>query len=178
MFKLRSGKGVIFVGGLLIILSFSLFLAGCKITFNASGANICATCKTFSVSYFQNRAAIINPTLSQTITEKLKDKILSSTSLDIVKTNGQLMFEGQITNYEARPANLQSNDKPAQNRLTITLKVKFTNSEEPKWNYDTNFSQYVDFSANQDLKSVEGSLVPDLIDKLIDDIFNKALANW
>jgi hypothetical protein len=156
-------------------------LAGCTVHYSTTGASIPADAKTVSVAYFPNRAAIVYPTLSQDLTEKLKDKFISQTSLNMVGSDGDLSFEGEITGYDTRPIAISGNnqtDQASLNRLTITIKVKFVNQKDPKSNFDTQFSAYEDYSSEKDLDSVEGELVPEILDKLIEDIFNRSVVNW
>jgi hypothetical protein len=158
-----------------------LFFAGftaCKISYSFTGANISADVKTFSVFYFANRAKLVNPTLSTDFTEKLKDKILRQTSLKEETETGDLTFEGQITGYEVRPMAIQKEDMAAQNRLTITIRLKYTNNRDHDQDFDKSFSAYEDFSSSLSLNDVESSIVPEIIDKLNEDIFNATIANW
>jgi hypothetical protein len=169
--------------------SITLLLAGvlfatvnnCKVNYSATGASLTAGEKTISVAYFPNRAPIVNPTLSQEITEKLKDKFISQTSLNMVSGDSDLSFEGEIIGYDTKPIAITGNnqtDKASLNRLTITIKVKFVNQKEPKNNFESQFTAYEDYSSNQGLDAVEGDLVPLILEKLIEDIFNRSVVNW
>jgi len=153
-------------------------IPGCKISYSLTGANISADVKTFSVYYFPNRAKLINPTLSTDFTEKLKDKLLKQTSLKEEAENGHLVFEGQITDYEVRPMAIQKEDMAAQNRLTVTVRLKYTNNRDHEQDFDRSFSAFEDFSSSMSLNDVESSIVPEIIDKLLEDIFNATIANW
>ncbi|HKJ78986.1 MAG TPA: LptE family protein [Prolixibacteraceae bacterium] len=166
---------------LLIIALF--FLAGglfnaCKVSYSFTGANISPEVKTFSVYYFPNRARLINPTLSQNFTEGLREKLQRQTSLNEVQENGDLEFEGQITGYEVRPMAIQKEDQAALNRLTVTVKVKYTNNKQPDESVEKQFSAFEEFDSNQSLADVEDGLVPEILDKLNEDIFNATIANW
>ena len=157
-----------------------LLLAGftaCKI-YSFTGANISADVKTFSVNYFPNRAKLINPTLSNDFTEKLKEKLMKQTSLKEENETGDLVFEGQITDYEVHPMAIQKEDLAAQNRLTITVRLKYTNNKDHDQDFDRTFSNYEDFSSSLSLNDVESSIVPEIIEKLMEDIFNATIANW
>lgn len=163
-----------------IIIVAGLFTS-CKVHYGFTGATITPDMKTISVDYFPNRAPIVNPTLSQGLTEKLKDKFISQTSLNMVSADGDLSFEGEITGYETKPIAITGNaqsDKASLNRLTITVKVKFVNQKAPKNNFDAQFMAYEDYSSDQGLDTVEGDLVPLILEKLIEDIFNRAVVNW
>jgi hypothetical protein len=89
-----------------------------------------------------------------------------------------LRFEGYISDYNTQPIAIQSNDLAAQNRLTITVSIKFTNTKDEKQNFETTFTRFADYSAKQDLSSVESGLIENISSQLIDDIFNKAVVNW
>src|ERR1041385_3718016 len=116
----------------LLALGFWLFLAGCKVNYGFTGASVSPDIKTFSVRYFPNNAPVVSPTLSQTFTEKLKDKIVSQASLSHTDKQADLIFEGNITGYAIQPIAIQANETAAQNRLTITINVKFTNTKDQK----------------------------------------------
>lgn len=164
------------------ILSFLLLLwlaaGGCKISYSTTGASIPVEAKTFSVDYFQNRAPLINPGLSQQLTENLKDYLLGNTRLDIVRSNGHVAFEGEIVDYSTRPVNIQADDRAAQNRLTITVNVRFSSVHQPELDFESRFSRFADYPGEQDLTSVEAQLIEEILPQLIEDIFNKAFANW
>lgn len=152
--------------------------SSCKISYSFTGANISPAIKTFSVYYFTNRAKLVNPTLSQNFTEALREKLQRQTSLDEVQENGDLEFEGYIDGYEVRPMAIQAEDQAALNRLTITVVLKYTNNLEPEQNVEQTFRAFEDFSANSSLADVEDGLVPEIIEKLNEDIFNATVANW
>ncbi len=116
--------------------------------------------------------------LSQNFTEKLKDKFISQTSLALADKNGDLTFEGSITNYTIAPIAIQANEVAAQNRLSITVNVKFTNLKDEKQNFETSFTRYVDYDATKNLSSLETGLIEEINTQLVDDIFNKAVINW
>jgi len=150
----------------------------CTMKYAFTGASISPDTKTVSVQYFINVAPQINPSLSQTITESLKDKFVSQTSLIVVPRDAHMNFEGQITGYTVTPAAIQGDQYASLNRLTITVQVKFTNIKNPELNYSKSFSQYEDFPGTDPLTQVEAGLSKIIIDKLVEDIFNAAVANW
>jgi hypothetical protein len=151
---------------------------GCKVHYSFSGASISPNTKTVSVTYFQNRASLVQPGLSQQLTDALIDKIKSQTSLKVVTGVGDVNFEGQITDYSTKPLTVGADAKAATNRFTITVQVKFTNSVDPNYSFDQSFSEYQDYNSNLDLSSVEADLSQKIIDLLVEDIFNKAFVNW
>lgn len=162
--------------GLLFLL---LGVTNCiQIKYSTSGASIPAGAKTFSIQPFENNASLINPQLSQLLTDALREKMESQTSLKPINGFGDLDYQGLITGYDVRPVAIQGDDVAAKNRLTITLKMKFSNAFDTKYEFDKSFSRYEDFDGNQDLKQVEDALVPLIIEKLVQDIFNESVVNW
>ncbi len=155
-----------------------VLLPGCKIQYSFSGVNLSPEVKTYTVEYFPNRARLVNPNLSQSFTEELKDKLQRQTSLREARDNGDLIFEGQITGYDVRPVSIQKDDEAAQNRLTVTVKLKYTDNKDPENGFEQSFSAYEDFDSSSSLSDVEDSLVPDIIEQLLEDIFNATIANW
>ncbi len=164
---------------LVLVTTGLLLLSGCTIKYSFTGASIPPGTESVSVADFPNMAPLINPLLSSTFTEALKDKFMTQTSLQLIQQNGDLQFEGSIVDYSTKPMSIQAeSDQAAQNRLTIAVKVKFTNLKDPKSNFDMRFSRYADYDSNLNLQDVEDGLVAEIIEQLIDDIFNKAVVNW
>lgn len=151
---------------------------GCRMSYSFTGASISPDIKTVAVQYFDNRAPIINPSLSPDFVEALKDRFISQTSLQLVDNAGDLNFEGSITGYRISPMAIQSNETAALNRLTVSIKVKFTNEKDPEKDFDTSFSAYADYDSAKSLDAVEAELLKGIIDQLTEDIFNKAVVNW
>lgn len=160
-----------------ILLVFAISIFGCGV-YSFTGASIAPDVKTVTIQYFQNRASIIEPTLSQKFTEKLKDKFVSQTSLRVIESNGDLLFEGHISDYRTQPIAIQGDQTAAQNRLTITVNVKFSNTKDNKQNFETSFSRFADYPSNKSLNEVEQNLIEEINKQLVDDIFNKAVSNW
>jgi hypothetical protein len=152
-------------------------LQGCGV-YSFTGASISPEVKTVSIKYFPNRSSLIQPALSQAFTEKLRDKFVSQTNLRQITENGDLMFEGYISDYRTQPVAIQGTETAALNRLTITVNVKFTNQKDEKQNFETNFSRYADYDSKKSLAEVEQTLIDEIDKQLVDDIFNKAVSNW
>ena len=166
---------------LLAAFAFAILISitpSCKVSYSFTGANLSPEVKTFTVYYFPNRARLINPTLSQSFTEKLRDKLQRQTSLNELSEDGDIEFEGQITGYEFRPMAVQKDDLSSQTRLTVTLKLKYTNHKVPEDDFEKNFSAYEDFDSSLPISSVEDELTDAIIEKLTEDIFNATIANW
>lgn len=164
----------------ILLIIIAAFINSCTPpSYSLSGASInYAVVKTATVKYFQNRSENVRPLLSRTITEKLKDKIESQTSLKLVNDDGDAVFEGEITEYSISPAAVQSDNVAAQNRLTITVHVKYSNPKDNQFEFDSSFSRYADFPSSRSVESVEEDLINEISNQLVDDIFNKAFVNW
>ena len=156
----------------------ALLLVGCTGGYSFTGASIPPQAKTVSLKQFPNYALTVNPTLSQNIYEKLQQKLTQQTPLTFTDVDGDLQFSGEISDYTTRVSTLSSTDNAATNRLTITIKVKFTNRYDPRADFEQSFSRYRDYNAERDFSTVEASLVSEIVEELCDDIFNKAVVNW
>lgn len=160
-----------------LVLLFLLMQTSCGI-YSFSGASIDPNIKTFSVDYFNNQASIVNPTLSQSLTEALKDKFLSRTSLTLIDSNGDMEFSGVITNYNTTPQAITGDQTAAMNRLTISIRVTYRNAIDEKSNFTKTYSRYQDYDSSLSLNDVEGTLVDEIVTQLVDDIFNETAVNW
>ena len=159
-----------------IILS-SIFITSCGI-YSFTGASIPADAKTVSVAYFTTTATNSPSSLNQTITEGLKDLFLSQTNLDLTELEGDMSFSGEISKYQIRPMAIQAKETAGQNRLTITIKVKYNNSFDEKQNFESTFSRYRDFNSSENLSDVETVLIEEITKELLEDVFSKAFVNW
>jgi len=167
-----------------IVLTIMLLLlaTGCKISYSLSGASISPEVKSVFVDFFRNRSKVINPTLSQTFTEAMKDKFVNETGLTLNTDQGDLEFSGEITNYDVRPLSVQKSetgrDFASMNRLTITVKVIFINNKDHDQDFNSSFSAYFDWDSSKQINQIENEAVKVITDQLIEDIFNKSVANW
>ena len=160
----------------LLILIAAYLLTSCGV-YSFTGASIPPEAKTVSILYFPNNAAIVNPLLSDIITNTLRDYFMNQTTLDEVSNNGDLALEGEIVDYKTAPTAI-TGDQAALNRLTITVNVRFFNRFDESKNFEQKFSQYEDYPSEQDLNAIQDELMRSICDKLCDDIFNKAVVNW
>ena len=162
----------------LLAFAGGLILTACSGGYSFTGASIPPGAKTLSVATFPNNASTVNPQLSQKLTAGLRQMFSSQTPLTVTTADGDLQVEGQIIGYDARAAALSSNDEVSTNRLTITIKVRFTNSIDPEANFEQQFSRYRDYPASKDFSAVENSLVDEIVTDLCEDVFNKSVVNW
>jgi len=159
------------------LIGFILLSNGCTVTYKMNAAST-EGLKSVSVAYFPNRADIVNPTLSQEFTEMLKDKFISQTRLEMVPSNGDIRFEGEIIGYSTDPAAITRNETAALNRFTIQIKVKFVNINDPSKDFESTFRHFSEYDSQQSLDAVESQLIPEILEKIVEDIFNRALVNW
>ena len=156
---------------------FSISLSACGI-YSFTGASIDPSVKTYTVHVINNQAQIVVPSLSNSLTEALRQKFSTSTNLKQSETGGDLEFQGNITGYQVLPVAPQANEIAAVNRLTITVNIEFINHQNDKQSWTSSFSRYSDYDSNKDLSVVQDLLIKDITDQLVDDIFNKAVVNW
>jgi len=164
---------------LFLLVLVSNLTQGCGV-YSFTGADIdYANTKTFQVSYFQNKAPIIEPGIDRDFTVSLQDLLLNQTSLDLVNNNGDLVYEGEIVQYYVAPITATSQSTAAQNRLTVAINVRFYNTKNSDKDFEQRFSFYYDYPGSAQLT---GSTLDDAIaaifERITQDIFNKSLANW
>jgi hypothetical protein len=162
---------------ILFVLVAAAALFGCTVSYKFTGASTTGL-KTFSVVYFQNRAPLVQPGLSQNLTDALIDKCKAQTNLKYTTSIGDANFEGEISDYNTRPLTVAADAQAATNRFTISVKIKFTNSVNPDNSFEQTFSRYEDYNSNLDLSAVEKDLSDKIIEMLVEDIFNQAFVNW
>lgn len=156
-------------------LLLALMGGGCRYSF--TGASVPADVKTFSVPQVENQAAVVNPIVAQLMTERLRDKFQQQGRLRLVPREGDLQITVTITSYELAPLAVQNNTA-ARSRLSLRAKVTFDNVKYPDQNWDQNFENFADFDATTSLAAVERTLLEAIIDRVTQDIVNKALSDW
>ena len=160
-----------------ILIFLITLLHSCGI-YSFSGASIPEEATTVSVDYFENKASVVQPTISQVITEKLKDLFSEQTNLSIVEQSADLAFIGEITKYNIKPISIKANETSEKNRLTITVNVTYSNNINSQNEFSTSFSRFKDYESNQNFIDIEETLIEEITDEITEDIFNKAFVNW
>ena len=156
-----------------------IILTSCTISYKFNGAAIdYNTTKTISVAEFPIRAALVYPPLGPAFNEALKDIYTRQTRLSMVKTGGELQVEGEITGYDLSPQAVTEDAYASQTRLTISVKVRYTNTKNPNLNVDQTFRAYRDFSSSQMLTQVQEELISQIVDELAELIFNATVGSW
>lgn len=165
--------------GVLFFIACIAGFAGCSgKMFSFTGASIPAEARTVSIPTFPNNALMVTPTLSPTFTEAMQDKFSRQTRLTLVRENGDLNFEGEIIGFTSTPSSISGNEYAQRNRLTISVRVRYTSVYAPQNNFDKTFSAFEDYDSSQLLQDAQNTLIPLIVEKLVDDIFNEALARW
>ena len=160
-----------------LALVFSFLLNGCGV-YNFTGASP-VDAKTFQVNYFQNNAPLIEPGIERTFTLELQDIIRNQTNLNLVTQGGDLLYEGEIVDYRISPMTATADQRAAQNRLTISVMVRFSNRNKEDDNFEKRFSFFYDFDANQQLVGSQLTTALDVIfERITQDVFNESLAKW
>lgn len=174
----KTGRTYFAGMALSVFILLAVIMTGCRISYTFSGASLSEEVKTISIQYFQNRASLVQPGLSQYFTDELSDKVRAQTNKEMVRDFGDVNFEGEIVDYRTVPQTISGNATAAINRFTISVKVKFTNTIEPEYSFEQTFSRYEDYDSAQELSNVEQELTEKIVEQLIEDIFNKAFVNW
>lgn len=155
----------------------ALLVSSCGI-YSFSGTSIQPDVKTITIPYVEYTALRVNPSLSNDLTEALKEKYRKLTRLEEVDVDGDLELVCTITGYDVKATAVTANEMASQNRLTVTVKVEFSNKKYPEDDVSNNFSAYEDFDATMSLDAVESGLCETIIEKLVEDIFNATVAQW
>jgi len=163
----------------ILFVAILLILNGaCTVKYSFSGADIPVKAKTFSVQTFAVYAPQADPTYGLRITESLKELILNQSRLDLQPERGDLQFEGEVTGYMVSPAAISSDEFAEINRLTISIKVTYSNSFEEDKSFVKVFSRFADFPSTQELRDVESNLIEEINAQLTQDIFDASLGSW
>lgn len=155
-----------------------LILSSCTMNYSFTGAAISPETKTVSVGYFRNIAPLINPKLSDYFTESLRDKLLSETRLKLTSGEGNLMYEGEITGYDQSYQGVQANETAGQNKLSITIKLKYTNNKDLLKSFEKSYSGSAVYESSRSLSEVEDQLVRQITNDILNDIFRATVADW
>ncbi len=135
--------------------------------------------ESFQVNFFQNNADLIEPGLDQLFTITLQDYIVNQTSASLVNSGGEVIYEGEIVEYRVSPMTATSDNTAAQNRLTISVNVRYINTKDSEKDFEKRFSFYFDYPAADQLTgSVKDTALDEILERLTQDILNASLADW
>jgi hypothetical protein len=156
----------------------SITILGCG-AYSFTGASISSDTKTFQVNYFRNDAILVEPGLDRQFTLALQDLLLNQTNLELVTSNGDLVYEGEIIEYRISPTTATANNTAAQNKLTITVNVRFYNRKNEEEDMEQRFSFFYDYSGDTNLVGTQKVVaIETIFERLTQDIFNATLARW
>ena len=160
---------------LLFALTTTFFACG---PYSFTGADT-GDAKSFQVNYFQNNALLIEPGLDRDFTLALQDLIINQTNLNLVNSNADLVYEGEITEYRISPTTATADNTAAQNRLTISVNVRFYNKTKEEDDFEQRFSFFYDYPGSDQLSGAQkDTAFAEIFERLTQDIFNASLAKW
>jgi len=162
-----------------VILFFvSLITLNCGVTYSFTGVGDLKA-ETFQVNYFQNTAKLNEPGFDRDFTLALQDLIVNQTNLNLTNTNGDLVYEGEILEYRISPMTAQANNRAAQNRLTVSVNVRFYDNDKPDEEFEQRFSFFYDYPGGELLQGAQKETAhAEIFERLTQDIFNATLAKW
>ena len=161
------------------LLILILFTTSCSVKYSLTGASISPETKTFQVNYFQNNAPLIEPGIERDFTNKLIDLLINQTSLELVKSNGDLTYEGEIVEYRISPTTATADNRAAQNRLTGGINIRFYDKNDSEADFEKRFSFYYDYPGNvQLIGGQRDTALDEIFERITQDVFNASLAKW
>ena len=166
-----------------IYLLLSVFIIKSCGNYSFTGASIPEGTESFQVNFFENEAgnsmgSIFEPGLDRDFTIALQDILQNQTNLQLVSSDGDLIYEGEITEYRVSPMTATSNLQASQNRLSVGINVRFTNLKKEDDNFERRFTFYYDYPAEVQLLNVKSEAHDIIFERITQDIFNASLAKW
>lgn len=162
------------IGFALLLLFVTNLLTGC---YSLNGSSLPPEIKSVQIDVFPNYAPLQNITLSQRFTNDLRDRFQKRTPLSVVKEKGDIVLSGEITDYRESYSAV-TGDQATKNRLTIRIKVNYVNNLDDKKSFEKTFEDYAEYDANRTLTQVEGTLVPEITERIIDQIYSAVVTDW
>ena len=164
---------------IILSLLITTTLIGCASwPYSMTGGNV-GDAKTIQVDFFPNQAPLVEPALTQKFTNDLQDLFTRQTNLTLTGSNGDLHFSGEITGFRVTPMSGTAAQTAAQNRLTVTVNVRFVNKLNEKDDFEKSFSFYSDFAANAQLTGgILEAALDEIVERITQDIFNASVAKW
>lgn len=163
----------------LFLLLLAFLLPSCLITYKFNGASIdYSKTKSISIADFPNNAALVNPTLSSDLSEGIRDIYTKQTRLQILRRGGDLELEGEITDYQLTPLAISADSYSAETKLTMTVRVRFTNNVTPEESFERTYSAFQTFDSSRLLTDVQDELCAIMIQEIAENIYNDTVARW
>ncbi|AJH16401.1 MULTISPECIES: LptE family protein [Myroides] len=162
---------------LFALIFISLFFTSCKY-YNFTGTGK-IDANSFQVNSFQNNAPLVEPGIERTFTMSLQDLIQNQTSLSLTNADADLVYEGEIVEYRISPMTATADQRAAQNRLYVSVNVRFFNKKKPDDDFEKRFSFYYDYDANVQLAGASlNTAIETIYERITQDVFNESLAKW
>ena len=163
----------------IFILLLGILINSCSVSYKFDGASVdYNTVKTISIQDFPNHAKLIYPTLSSSFSDALRNKYIRQTRLKIVNDNADLELEGEITAYDVKGLAVKADAYASMTELSISIKIRYVNNKKQGDDLDQSFTSSRPFSNTQTLDQVQDQLIPEIIEDLIDQIYNATLGKW
>ncbi len=154
-------------------------LSSCLISYRFNGASIdYSKTQSISIADFPNNAAMVNPNLSNNLSEGIRDIYSRQTRLQILRRGGDMELEGEIVDYALTPMAISADNLSAETKLTITIKVRFTNNKAPEESFEKTYSAFQTFDSSRLLTDVQDELCATMITELAENIYNDTVAKW
>jgi hypothetical protein len=153
-------------------------LVSCSISYSFKGGKIDENIKTVKITDFLNQAQLVYPSLTQAFNRELRSRMIEQTSLKETSNNADLEFEGEITDYRVDGTAVREDGYASMAKLTVTIKVRYTNNVKPEDSIDQSFSSFEEFSATRTLDEVQDGLITKIVANLVDMIYNETVGNW
>ncbi len=172
-------KRFIYILAAFVMTAGICLLTSCSISYRFNGASIdYSKMHSISIADFPNHAPLVYPALSNNFSEALRDLYSRQTRLEILPSGGDMALEGEITGYNLAPMAVAADSYAAETKLTITVKVRFTNSVNPTESFEKTYSAYQTFDASRQLTDVQEELCATMVTELTEKIFNDTVAKW
>ncbi|MBP5259543.1 MAG: LptE family protein [Paludibacteraceae bacterium] len=163
----------------LVLLLSALLLAACTISYKFNGTVIDYNkVKTIAITDFTNHAAMVYAPAAIAFNEQIKDQYTRQTRLEMVDRNGDLELEGEITGYDITPQSITANAVSAETRLTIRVRVRYTNNTNHEEDFEKTYSAYRNFDSSLLITDVQDQLIDEIAEEICNSIYNDTVANW
>lgn len=165
---------------LLLMLGFTLILGACKVSYSFNGASIdYNVIKTMQIHDFNNHATLVYAPMAQMFNEKLRDVFTRNTKLKFTDVDPNVELEGEIIRYDFTPLAIKEDQYASQTRLTVSVRIRYRNNVNPEEDKDGEvFTAYRDFTSDLNVDKAQEELIPQIIEEIIDQIFNGTMSNW
>ena len=162
-----------------ILLSLLMLLTACSVTYKFNGSSInYEKVKSISIDKFPIRSAYVWSPMESMFYNSITDEYAQKTKLEVLKRNGDLQLSGEIVEYSQTNKAIAADGFAAQTQLKVSVNVRFTNNSNHDEDFERRFSATSEYDSSQQLNAVQEELVQEMIDDIVDQIFNATVANW